>query len=67
MTRFKKEIRNRGYKLENDYPSMPYETESATIDSVSVDSETATLTIHTTSASYITRFNRAMQPKEITR
>ena len=50
MNRFKKEIRKRGYKLESDYPWMPYDIKGSfgepghiALDSVYVDSEMATI------------------------
>ena len=34
MTRYDKELRKRGYKLENDYPWLPYEVGIITIEAV---------------------------------
>lgn len=46
MNRFKKEIRKRGYKLESDYPCMPYDIKGKfgepghiALDSVTVNTE----------------------------
>ena len=48
MNRFKKEIRKRGFKLESDYPWMPYDIKGSfmkpgyiCLESVTVDSENA--------------------------
>ncbi len=49
MNRFKKEIRKRGYKLESDYPWMPYEIEGSfylVLEAVTVDSENAIVYRH---------------------
>lgn len=34
MTRYKKELRKRGYKLEMDYPWLPYDCGSFTLEAV---------------------------------
>lgn len=44
MNRFKKYVRNKGIKLENDYPWLPYETKhNITLEGIFVSSSTATL------------------------
>lgn len=45
MNRFKKYIRTKGVKLEKDFPWLPYESGSITIESVIVNSEACT--VHT--------------------
>ena len=53
MNRVKKEFRRKGYKLDYDYPEMPYfingksifEPGYIFIDGITVDSETATVKI----------------------
>lgn len=41
MNRLKKELRKRGVKLENDYPWLPYDFGSQSLESVVVNSEEA--------------------------
>ena len=44
MNRFKKYVRNKGIKLESDYPWLPYETKPyITLEGIYVNSSTATL------------------------
>ena len=61
MNRFKKELRARGYKLENDYECLPCDG----IETVVANAEAATLSIYHVSAGWLrVGFNRAM--KEVT-
>lgn len=61
MNRFKKELRKRGFKLENDYDYLPYEVEYyMVLDSVVVDTEHCTFTEHYNSITIQLTFDRAM-------
>lgn len=60
MNRFKKEIRKIGYKLENEYPFMPYQSNMPTIDSVSVDSENSIININFVTGTVSIKFDRAL-------
>ena len=56
MNRFKKELRNRGYKLECDYEWLPFEG----VEAVRVDSENAQAITYTNLVGAITTtFTRA--------
>lgn len=48
MNRFKREIRKRGEKLENDYEYLPYDG----IETVKVDAEKATISYYHVSAGW---------------
>ena len=61
MNRFKKEVRKQGFKLENDYPWLPYDEGSMTVDSVVADAENCTLTIYYTSLKMVIGFDKCMQ------
>ena len=39
MNRFKKEVRKKGFKLENDYPWLPYDMKSVTLEGVTANAE----------------------------
>lgn len=63
MNRFKKELRKRGYKLEQDYPSMPYSTDSNyTIEAIKVDAEHFRYIMYCNVDTLIIIFDRHMQP-----
>ena len=60
MNRFKKELRKAGVKLECDYPFLPYEQGSCTIDSIAVNSEECSVTHYFTSLIVKEFFGRGM-------
>lgn len=39
MNRFKKELKRRGFKMECDYPWLPYDMGSASLQAIIVDAE----------------------------
>lgn len=68
MNRFKKEIRKRGYKLESDYPYLPYDISGSflepghiVLDSVVVNSEEATVYCCYNVIAEKMTFNRSME------
>ena len=56
MNRFKKELSKRGYKMEKDYPYMPFNE----IEAIVVNSEDATLCIYHLSMVLHVGFDRQM-------
>lgn len=60
MNRFKKELNKHGYKMEKDYDSMPYQTADNFIEAISVNSETAVLSIYYLSIDLHLAFDRQM-------
>lgn len=60
MNRFKKELRKQGVKLENDYPWLPFDCGSVTLESVCVNSELCTVTKYYTSIACVDHYNRQM-------
>lgn len=60
MNRFKKYVRNKGIKLEQDYPYLPFELPICfqSIESVIVDAEHATVKEVLSSGIGIIKFNR---------
>lgn len=65
MNRFKKELAKRGYKMEKDYPSMPYQTSMDFIEAITVNSELALYTIHYLQISIYLAFDRQMNTTEL--
>lgn len=61
MNRFKKEIRKRGYEIENDFPYMPYQVGLHIIEAIKVNAEKACVTVYTTSISYTISFKRNLK------
>lgn len=62
MNRFKKELRKRGYKLEQDFECLPT---PGGIEAVTVDAERATWAIYHVSAGWASvEFNRAFEGVE---
>ena len=61
MTRFKKELRKRGVKLECDYPYLPFELVGTTLECVVVNSELCSVTEITTSITLTSYYGRNMQ------
>ena len=61
MNRFKKELRKQGVKLENDYPWLPFDMGSVTLETVSVNSELCTVTKYFTSIVCVDHYNRQME------
>ena len=60
MTRFKKELKKRGYLFEEDYPFLPYEG----IESISADATKATYSCyHDATGSVTTFFDRSLEPE----
>lgn len=47
MTRYKQELRKRGWKLEIDFPWLPFETGNVVIESVSTKVEGDTIEVTT--------------------
>ena len=62
MTRFKKELIKRGYTLESQLPSIPYNE----IEAIRVDSEALTYSIDYLSISITERFNNKFEVIEQT-
>ena len=66
MTRFAKELRKRGYKLECDYPWLPYYQGSVTLDTVVVNSNDCTLNEYYCETGWIiTKFDRQMKAEVV--
>ena len=66
MTRFAKELRKRGYKLECDYPWLPYDIGSSSIETVIVNSEDCTLhEWYNTMGWVTTKFDRQMKEEVV--
>lgn len=59
MNRFKKELRKKGIKLECDYPYLPFEEGGLTIDTVRVNTETATVSIFSVSIDFQMRITKS--------
>lgn len=57
MNRFKKYVRSKGYKLECDYPYIPFDIGSQSIEGVYVNSEYAYITIYCSSITSLVKFN----------
>lgn len=59
MNAFKRYVKQKGYKLENDYPWLPYDGGGyMTIEGVYCSSEYAYITIYYSSISSTIKFNR---------
>ena len=56
MNRFKKYVRKKGLKLNNDYPWLPYEQKMVTIEDVYVNSEFCYVTQYTNVGSLVAYF-----------
>lgn len=61
MNRFKKELKKRGVKLENDYPYMPFDFGNTALEAVIVDAEKCTLSQLTSSMNVIYYYGRDMK------
>ena len=60
MNRFKKELRKAGTRLECDYPYLPYDLGSMSIDSIVVNSELCTVTTYYMSVTQIDYYDKNM-------
>ena len=60
MNRIKKEIRKKGFKLENDYPYLPFKENSVVIEGVTFDSENCLLYQHSVVGTLVLGFDRKM-------
>ena len=58
MNRFKKYVREKGIKLEQDYPFLPFDLGSQSIESVIVDAEHAKVREVFSSLIGVVRFDR---------
>ena len=58
MNRFKQYVREKGIKLECDYPWLPYELKMVSIEAVYVNSEYCYVTQYTTVGDLIVFFHR---------
>lgn len=62
MNRFKKELNKRGYKMEKDYDSMPYESwDGTTLDAIVISAASVTYTRYYTAIVLYTEFDRQMK------
>lgn len=60
MNRFKKEIRKKGFKLECDYPWLPFEEKTVFIEAITVDAENCLLKQHANVGTLVLGFDRQM-------
>lgn len=58
MNRFKKYVRSKGIKLEQDYPYLPYDLGSQSIEGVIVNAETLTVKEVLSSLIGVIKFDR---------
>ena len=58
MNRFKKYVREKGIKLEKDYPYLPFDLGTQSIEAVIVNAETATVREVLSSLIGVIRFDR---------
>ena len=58
MNRFKKYVQSKGIKLEHDYPYLPFDLGSQSIEAVIVNAETATVREVLLSLIGVIRFDR---------
>jgi hypothetical protein len=63
MTKFKKELRKRGFKLECDYNFLPFD-DGAILDSIQVDVENCTISYYYTSVSIHIKINKDFTTNE---
>lgn len=66
MNRFKKELRKKGFKLECDYPFLPYDVNAITVEGVTVDSTQCLLLEHYNVGTSVQGFDRQMQQHLVT-